>query len=120
LKKREAEKARIEQIQKDIAAGISTRPDELTPAQKRKVNKDAGTISTRTVSAELPRSHMNLLELVSLCLERKLPKTGSQAQLQHRLEKEAEGATFVVLRQRLEEYNVSIEGSKLKSLGGWG
>jgi hypothetical protein len=112
LKKREVEKARIEQIQKDIAAGISTRPDVPTPAQKRKVNQDAGTISIRTVSAGLPRSHMSLPELINLCLERRLPKTGSKAQLQDRLEKEAKDSTSEVLRKRLEEYNVSTEGSK--------
>lgn len=112
MKKRKAENVRIEQIQKDIAIGISTRPDELTPAQKRKANQDAGSISTRTVSAGLPRSHMRLPELVSLCLERKLPKVGSKAQLQHRLEKEAKGATIETLRKRLEEYNVPIEGGK--------
>jgi len=112
LRKREAEKARIEQIQKDIAAGISTRPDGLTPAQKRKVNQDAGTISTRTVSAGLPRSHMSLAELVSLCLERQLPKTGNKAQLQDRLENEAKDAPRDVLRKRLEEYNVSVEGNR--------
>lgn len=112
LKKREAEKARIEQIQKDIAAGISTRPDGLTSAQKRKVSQDTSNISTRTVSSGLPRSRMSLLELIGLCLERKLPKTGSKAQLQHRLEKEAKAATPEVLRKRLEEYNVSIEGGQ--------
>lgn len=112
LKKREAGKVQIEQIQKDIAAGISTRPDKLTPAQKRKADQDTSTLSARSVSAGLPRSHMSLPELVSLCLERKLSKTGSKAQLQHRLEKEAKGATHELLRKRLEEYNASTEGSK--------
>lgn len=114
--KRQREEAeRIAELQNNLATGISTRPDPLTPGQKRKANALNGGPSTESAFAKstaLPRGKMTLAELSALCQIRKVSKTGSKVQLQQRLQKEAEKATRAELRSRLSLYAADTEGTK--------
>jgi len=104
---------RIAELQKNIATGISTRPDQLTPAQKRKRDPEVSTrASYSKQSAKHPRSRMTVVELSALCVARKIRKSGSKIQLQQRLEKEANSANVKELRKRLASYGAQTSGSK--------